>query len=85
MITDSIKVTVTKGNTNWGDKICIDEIMIWGHEIADNYKIELGQTVGTASTENTITIKGKSAGQYDNSKVKAELLKGNDVLKSVEG
>ena len=82
--TDSIMLKTTKGNTAW-NHVVFDEIMVWGHEISDTYKIDIGQSSGTANTVNTITINGKSARQYNNSKVKAELLRGQDCISIAEG
>lgn len=78
--TDSIRIKVLKGNTKWG-KIVFDDIMIWGHEISENYKISIAQNLGTANKENIISITGNSSGELLNAKINIQFLQGEKVLK----
>lgn len=78
--TDSIRIKVLNGNTSWG-KIVFDDIMIWGHEISENYEISIAQNLGTANKENIISITGNSSGELLNANINIQLLQGEKVLK----
>lgn len=85
--TTSLMIKILKSNhSQWGNKLSIDEIMVWGHrtadenEVADDYDISLGQAIGTANKENLITVTGKATGQFMNIPVKITLMSGEEIL-----
>lgn len=80
--TNELKVSLTKTNQDWGNKYVIDEIMLWGYEDNDDYRLSVEQDIGIANQANTITLTGRAIGNLENEELDIKLIKDSEEIKT---
>lgn len=77
--TSKVSVKITKGYHQW-TKISINEVMLWGFEISDQFAVNADYSVVEAGTENPIHLTGIGVGEFSDKEVIFKLEKSGQIL-----